>query len=86
MLIVPRDHPLAGVGQVSRDGLYSLTFVSVNAGSPVQTVQESTLHQHGILWRRLKVDMVRAGQGVIWSFVAMCPSHFCLTFQHERWR
>ena len=58
MLIVPRDHPLAGVGQVPRDGLYSLTFVSLNAGSSVQIAQETTLRKHGILWRRLKIDMV----------------------------
>lgn len=55
MLIVPRCHPLAFVGQVPRDGLYSLTFVSLFAGSS----QETTLRKHGILWRRLKVDMVR---------------------------
>jgi len=67
VLIVPRDHPLADVGQVTRDGLYSLTFVSVNAGSPVQSAQETTLHKHGILWRRLKVDMVGAGQGLTTS-------------------
>ena len=60
MLIVPRDHPLASVGQVPRDGLYSLTFVSLNAGSSVQSSQETTLRKHGIMWRRLKIDMVRA--------------------------
>ncbi len=59
MLIVPRDHPLAGVGRVPKDGLYSLTFVSLNAGSSVQAAQETTLRKHGILWRRLKTDMVR---------------------------
>ena len=63
MLIVPREHPLAGMGQVAREGLYSLTFVSLNAGSSVQSAQESTLHKHGILWRRLKIDMVGAEQG-----------------------
>ena len=59
VLIVPRDHPLAGVGRVHKDGLYSLTFVSLNAGSSVQAAQATTLRKHGILWQRLKIDMVR---------------------------
>ena len=56
---MPRDHSLAGVGRVHKDGLYSLTFVSLNAGSSVQVAQETMLRKHGILWRRLKTDMVR---------------------------
>lgn len=59
VLIVPRDHQLAAAGVVPKDALYSLTFVFLNTGSSVQLAQEATLRRQGILWRRLKIDMVR---------------------------
>lgn len=72
VLIVPRDHPLAAAGVVPRDALYSLTFVFLNAGSSVQLAQEATLRRQGILWRRLKIDMVR--------FTAVSACHVSLPY------
>ena len=59
MLVVPRAHPLAGQTAIDKDELYNLTFVTLNQGSSVQTAQEHSLHQHGITWRTLNIDMVR---------------------------
>jgi DNA-binding transcriptional LysR family regulator len=65
MLVVPRNHPAAHAGSISTDDLYGLTFVSLNHGSTVQAVQESTLLRHGIVWSDLRIDMVRRKTGAV---------------------
>lgn len=58
VLVVPRGDPLAGQTAIDKDELYNLTFVTLNQGSTAQQAQEQALHQHGITWRTLNIDMV----------------------------
>ena len=57
VLIVGRDHALAGCEEVDRDVLASLKFVSLHRSSTVQGIKAS-LEQHGIDWKTLRTVMV----------------------------
>ncbi len=57
VLIVGREHPLAGGPEIDRKTLASLKFVSLHRSSTVQGIK-STLEQHGIDWKTLQVVMV----------------------------
>ena len=78
MLVVPRAHPLAGQTAIDKDELYNLTFVTLNQGSTVQAAQEQALHQHGITWRTLNIDMVR---GCTLHTSAHEGQHICMCLQ-----
>lgn len=41
---------------------FNLSPTVCEQGSSVQLVQEKLLRQHGILWRHLKIDMVRTNK------------------------
>ena len=47
-------------GAIGVEELYALSLVSLNQGSSVQLMQEKLLRRHGILWRHLHVEIVRA--------------------------
>ena len=57
VLIVGRDHTLAGCKEVDRETLAGLKFVSLHRSSTVQGIKAS-LEQHGIDWKTLRTVMV----------------------------
>ena len=58
VVVVASDHPLAGAATITRDQLYSLTFVSLHRSSTLQGIR-TQLQAADICWTGLRVDMVR---------------------------
>ncbi len=58
VVVVAADHPLAAAATITRDQLYSLTFVSLHKSSTLQGIR-TQLQAAGICWTGLRVDMVR---------------------------
>ncbi len=58
VIIVGRDHPLAGCAEMDRKELADLKFVSLHRSSTLQGIKAS-LEQHGIEWKTLQTVMVR---------------------------
>ncbi|BDA41067.1 probable ruBisCO transcriptional regulator [Coccomyxa sp. Obi] len=56
VIIVGRDHPLAGCEEVDREALANLKFVSLHRSSTLQGIKAS-LEQHGIDWKTLQTVM-----------------------------
>jgi DNA-binding transcriptional LysR family regulator len=56
-LIVPQSHPFVKTGNIKKEDLYNLKFITLDPQSTIRTVVDDTLSQNGIDVTRLKVEM-----------------------------
>ena len=56
-LIVPQSHPFVKLGNIKKEDLYNLKFITLDPYSTIRTVVDDTLSKNGIDVTRLKVEM-----------------------------
>ena len=56
-LIVPRSHPFGKVGNIKKEELYNLKFITLDPYSTIRTVVDDTLSKNGIDVTRLEIEM-----------------------------
>lgn len=57
VIIVSKDHELAGAGQIRQEQLSKMKFVALHRSSTVQAIHE-TLERYDVNWRALPLVMV----------------------------
>jgi DNA-binding transcriptional LysR family regulator len=93
-LILPTNHPLARLGVIERDDLYSLRFIALDSQSTIRKVIDTVLGRCGIDTRRLKVEMelnsieaiktaVQSGLGAAFVSVAAIEKELQIGVLHQ---